>query len=547
MRYLLWLLLLGIANTHSFAQIPAFLPDSVKKSLAHIPESLHDSVYLDIGNAYYSTFTDVGYSRALTCFNEAIRLSEKYQHHAKNIDALYGIGTVYDALGDDYAKALFYYQKAFDLHVRSTKNVPYLWAFNLSYTYNKLGDSLNSTRYIQVVQDSFRKYYPSDMYGWHLGQILTAYIHLQNHNIKGFMREFAKVDTTKAYKDRRFPYGRYFAVCRWRYAYEKGDYRQAIESMTFELANNTTDSAYLLPFLTDAYAKNGDYKAAYYWASQLTDVNKRHLKADAQKDLTVNLLKTDSYIREKERQLLATERRYLWGSLFLLALGASIAAYFWYDNRRDKMELAKRNTEKELLLNEVHHRVKNNLQLLYSLAQLQLPSIEDENSRILWQKNLSQLKTMTLVNEKLRYTEGGNSVVLTEYVHDLTTYFSRLFSTPDKPFIINCPLPTDWIVDADFAIPFGLILSELLVNSYKYKDKSSKNGENNAIDIQIENVTNTHFTCRYTDFGKATDPSVLVTKQVGGIALIRDLTEQLKGNLSITHEPFLSFIFNFPK
>jgi two-component system, sensor histidine kinase PdtaS len=541
------LVFLLLQNSLLLAQDVSFLPDSIKTKLKDLPESQQDSFLSLTGDNYFSQLTVEGYNKALECYKKELEIAEKHRDNRQQAVAYVEIASVYDALGTDRQQALAFFKKAYDLKVQYTiKNMSYV-EYLLAHAYQRVGDSLNSMIFLKLSFDYYvslkqKNKLPKEY--WDEVILQTAYLSLQNKAMPQFIYYFGQVDKTVKYTNTQYPLGRYFAICNARYAYEKGDYQTAIESFKTELGNATTDSSLMLGYLAQAYSKAGNYAAAYEVACQLNTFDALHVKSEAEKDIRVNMLKMDKALEEKAKEALATQKRYLLWGLLGVGLATLVAGYFWWENRKDKIQLAKSNREKELLLNEIHHRVKNNLQLLYSLAQLQLPSIKDDNAKVLWQKNLSQLKTMVLVNDKLRYTEGGNSIVLTDYVNDLTTYFSRLFSTKQKPFVIDAQLPIDWIATAEFAIPFGLILSELLVNSYKYDDKTA---EKTNVIIKIDNTTTHKLTCFYTDFGKMQDPSVIETKEVGGIALIRDLTEQLKGKLTISHEPDLSFSFNFPK
>jgi tetratricopeptide (TPR) repeat protein len=221
------------------------------------------------------------------------------------------------------------------------------------------------------------------------------------------------LDKSYKYVDGTKPFARYFAMCAASYAFETGQYSNAITILHKTLSDNPTDSAVLMQYLAQSYARSGDMAHAYEWMVKLDKLNGRNITLSARKGLVVNLLKTDNILQEKENALLAMEKiskekqnRLLIFGMIFLGFATSIVAFFWYDSFKSRQELAKRNAEKVLLVQEIHHRVKNNLQLMYGLAKIQLPTIIDQNARELWQKNLIQLKSMSLVNEKLYNTEG---------------------------------------------------------------------------------------------------------------------------------------------
>ena len=218
-----------------------------------------------------------------------------------------------------------------------------------------------------------------------------------------------------------------------------------------------------------------------------------------------------------------------------------VSVYFWHSNYKRKIELVKSNKEKTLLIHEVHHRVKNNVQLLYSLAKLQLPNIKDDIARELWLKNLSQLNGMALVNEKLYNTEGVTSFELKEFIPEILTHFKQFQGENDKT-VFNIDIPNDINVRADFAIPFGLILSELVTNSYKHALKN----DNPKIDISVLKKSEKSIEFSYTDFGQLADTHIILNKKTGGTALIRDLVRQLRGKILITNDNHLQYNFSLP-
>jgi two-component sensor histidine kinase len=294
-------------------------------------------------------------------------------------------------------------------------------------------------------------------------------------------------------------------------------------------------------YLAKAYAKNGNFKEAYIWADGLNYYDSRHTKEKHQKDLVVKLLKTENDFLALEKSVKDKQNQYLLLGFILSLLAAGATTYFWYANYKSKIELAKRNEEKAILANEIHHRVKNNLQLLYGLTKLQLPTITDENARDLWQKNLSQLKAMSLVNEKLYNTEGITTVILQDFIAEILVHYKQIQGIEVTPYI-RTAVVENLTVSADFAVPFGLILSELITNSYKYAFKEGKPSISIEISKKAENAI--HFS--YSDSGKLSDTSLIFNKKTGGSALIRDLVRQLKGSLYISNENNLQYNFSLP-
>jgi two-component sensor histidine kinase len=528
------------------AQTLDFIPDSVKVALGNLPESLYDSIYYDLGSVFYAQYNDEGYSRALACFRRGLAYSEKYKNQLLIREGNFLIGTVYDAYKDDPEKVVYYYKKAYDMAVAMKDEESVLGlSYNVAHAYNLQSDFVNSNKYVGVF-DSIRRLDPKSDF-WNRGGILVAYLQIKNKNSSGFIKTFEGLDKNYKYVDGNKPFARYFALCSAFYAFETGNYDNAIKTLHKTLSENPTDSAVLMLYLAQSYARSGDMTNAYEWMVKLDKFNDRNLTLSARRNLLVNLLKTDNALHEKENELLALEKksqekenRFLLLGMIVFVFATGIVAWFWYDNFKDKKELAKRNAEKAVLVQEIHHRVKNNLQLMYGLAKLQLPTITDPTAKNLWQKNLIQLKSMSLVNEKLYNTEGVTSVVIKDFVEEILAYYRQIFSSESLKIETN--IPQNLVVEADFAIPFGLILTELITNSYKYGLQSV----NPSLFIELIKTHDKRFEFRYIDSGKVDDLSIILNKQTGGSALVKDLVRQLKGTMTIKNENNLTYNIVFP-
>src|SRR6202000_1199000 len=104
-------------------------------------------------------------------------------------------------------------------------------------------------------------------------------------------------------------------------------------------------------------------------------------------------------------------------------------------NRRmlkQKQMLAERNTKIQTLINELNHRVKNNLQLLYSLLSLQLPIVRDDASREILKGNIGKIRAMMLVNQKLFSFEKEGSISLCEFISELAAHLQKIYDSKGK-------------------------------------------------------------------------------------------------------------------
>ena len=123
--------------------------------------------------------------------------------------------------------------------------------------------------------------------------------------------------------------------------------------------------------------------------------------------------------------------------------------------------------EKEVLLKEVHHRVKNNLQVISSLLNLQSQHITDKASRAMFEESQSRVRAMALIHEKLYTSEDLAHIDIAEYIHSLTHQLITTYSTIVSRVSMNIAI-TDIFLTVTTAIPCGLIINELVTNALKH-------------------------------------------------------------------------------
>lgn len=135
--------------------------------------------------------------------------------------------------------------------------------------------------------------------------------------------------------------------------------------------------------------------------------------------------------------------------------------------------------EKEVLLKEVHHRVKNNLQVISSILNLQSSYVKDKKSLDLLLESQNRIKSMAFVHESLYQTNDFSNINFSSYVENITSNLVHSYSNPENPPQLNLDL--DLIqLNLDTAIPCGLIINELISNALKYAFKDKKVGQLNV-------------------------------------------------------------------
>jgi two-component sensor histidine kinase len=185
--------------------------------------------------------------------------------------------------------------------------------------------------------------------------------------------------------------------------------------------------------------------------------------------------------------------------------------------------------EKEQLLKEIHHRVKNNMQIIASLLSLQSEKSDDEKFNALLRESRNRINSMALVHEMLYNSEDLSKIELREYIETLCSSVHRSYVSPNAviEFVYDVERHVHFAVDK--MIPIGLILNEAISNSLKhaFPEKTGK------ISIALH-AQNEKYVLSISDNGKGFDIEFDIERDSHlGIQLIFMLTEQLGGKLKV--------------
>jgi PAS domain S-box-containing protein len=186
--------------------------------------------------------------------------------------------------------------------------------------------------------------------------------------------------------------------------------------------------------------------------------------------------------------------------------------------------LTKSLREKELLLKEIHHRVKNNLQLISSLLNLQRSHITSESDAQLFNETQNRIRAMAIVHEKL-YLSGENAKInINDYISEITRYQHMFFPLSSKHIHLNLDI-ADILVNIDMAIAIGLIINELITNSIKHAFRDLDAGR---ISISIGSNEGNVF-IKYSDNGAGISDEYTEGKETLGWIIIKSLVDQHDG------------------
>lgn len=196
--------------------------------------------------------------------------------------------------------------------------------------------------------------------------------------------------------------------------------------------------------------------------------------------------------------------------------------------RERHVEISEKNKRIETLLNEIHHRVKNNLQIIISFLNLQSYKIEDKEQRELFAEAKNRIISMSRIHEMLYLSDSFNSL-------DLNSYLKTLMHDLVQSYAIKEDIRLETNVEKhefniDTLIPLGILLNELFSNSIKHAFKLPPR-QKNMIKVSIIQGNNHQYLLRYYDNGVGFNPEKIDTENSLGWSIIQSLVEQLEGEI----------------
>ena len=320
-----------------------------------------------------------------------------------------------------------------------------------------------------------------------------------------------------------------------------------LELAKLSLVASETDNAVMIfdEFLELEWVNTGYTKLTGY---TLDEVRKR--KGTHLSDLSTNQFVVDhiddcikekqSFIYESEVETKDGEKRWASSTLTPIlnekGLLKNIVVIDTDITLRKNMEEQIRTAleEKGVLLREIHHRVKNNLQIIISLFNLQTSYVQDESAYKALKEGQDRIKSMALIHERFYQTDGLSQIDFDDYIKRLADNLFQSFKVnrDDVALKINAERIS---LDIDTAVPCGLIINEIVSNSLKH---AFKEGQKGIITIELTQTTENNFRMSINDNGIGMPIGFIVDSSDSlGIQLIQALTDQLEGTMKMEGAP----------
>jgi two-component system, sensor histidine kinase PdtaS len=517
--------------------------------------NLHPSqanILTDIANAWYAAGS---YELALRNHFEALQLREQYKARKEIAQSYNNIALVYRSR-KDFSNSLRYNQLSLAIKKElDNKQGVVNSSINIGSCYHYMGKYDSAVYYAdQVIKLAF---VPQDV---HEGKANLAVALIGQHRfaeaekiLTALLQELDKEEEQAAYISCHQGFGTI--------ALQQSKPDEAIDWFTkgADYARRFNDREYVAAFyksIANAYAVKNDFGNAYRYNNlhealkdsllneenirQINEMNAVYEKDKQQQqigELTTKVSTTEEKA-EKDRQL---RNLFLLSSVFLLVL-SGFAFYAYRINKkknallaRQQQEIQQALNEKEVLMREIHHRVKNNLQVVTSLLNLQSHYIDDEKAYSAVQAGRNRVQSMALIHQFL-YREVSNltSLRIKDYISELLAYIED--SNEKEKINISLQQSIDDVeLDIDTVVPLGLIINELVTNAYKYAFAGRSSG---MIRVSFTRQPDTDgYLLRVADDGIGIQEELTMQKNRSfGYRMIRAFTEKLEGKLTFDME-----------
>jgi two-component sensor histidine kinase len=206
------------------------------------------------------------------------------------------------------------------------------------------------------------------------------------------------------------------------------------------------------------------------------------------------------------------------------------------------IKLQKRIDQVQTLIQEIHHRVKNNMLMVTTLLDMQNEEYQDKKVKKALEQCKGRIQSMSLIHEKLYGSENHVDIIVKDYIDQLIDYIELGIKYTTVEIQKEVKIPSDLIFDGETMVPLGLILNELITNSYKYAFRPSRK---NLLKIEIVK-TQSGFELFYSDNGPGIPDSVDFKNSSSlGLKLVMLLAEELHGDVTYKKDDFSRFDITF--
>lgn len=467
------------------------------------------------------------HEKEIEYFKKSIEALEDTNEPVRKGNAHLNLATAYSAKNQD-SKAIQHFQHAMSLYDSANYEVGKTFVYNgFSSFYESKNDYKKSLEYalknIELATKHNMLVQLADAYS-HAGKCYGELDQLENAIV--YFKKAYELDRKGGRLNRSNSWAKQLATI-----YEaKQNHREALKY--FRLHASESDS--LVNKENIEKFKEVELNYAYNQQRMVDS-----LKVAKEKE-TIALKHEQDLLREKQSQ------NVLFFALLLIAVIAIFSFIAFKRKQKQEVALKEKNdviekalNEKQLLLKEINHRVKNNFQIVSSLLEIQSKGIEDEKALKLAQEGRERINSMALIHQRL-YQNDDLLIHFQEYMEKLVGELQYIYG--GKETKVNLDVP-DLTFDIDTAIPLGLIVNELVSNAFKYGFKGEGNQE---LNVQLNKEQDGTYKLKVQDNGVGVPEGFNVEKAKSlGLRLVRRLSKQLHGSMTYANEDGCTFTVLF--
>lgn len=531
--------------------IPAAIPDSARSVIEATPVEKRDSIYRRWGNHFYALYTEDGMNKALECYLAALKIAREYHHHETVRLSYFDVGSVYDAM-NNYRKASAYYELFYNeqLNLNDPKRV-FRSAYNLATVASKASDIPVARKYTTVLVHQISRI-RDDKEFLDRGHLMIANLMSRNHDTAGFIHYYSLLPEHAVFKDDELAYGRLYAEAKSNYQYMKGMGAASLDPLLNEL-RITRDSVPILTLIVSRLEALGNYKDAYSYKKQLDETAARQTSDQIRSDIERRLLGADNELIERKNQLLVLQqkhlldqRRQLYGITAILMIGFLVATYSFFRIKTQNKQIGRQNAQIktqhaniEVLLREVHHRVKNNLQIISSLIELQQLKPDLDPTESIKQVQI-KLQSIALAHELMYRQHHIEQVPLQEYFEQMLQAIQRIYTIPAQRLF--CEIEMNGLeLNLDKLLLLALAIDELVINTLKHAFPYTPDC---TISLSCRQELN-QYIFTYSDNGPGIPANAQTNPgNITGTRLVKNLIKQVGGSMEIRNDnKKLEYIF----
>ena len=495
------------------------------------------------------------YALAINYLQQSYQLYDELKLYKKLIKCSNKIAQVLDSQ-QDYKSAFEYFKKTLTLSLKHDfpEYAAYSYISMANYQNGRLGDYKNALENYKKGIALCKKLKLDDAYYDGLLNLSGLYKNSGNYD-----KSLENLQEPINYYHKNNTYGGYAEAMalekKGEILYEKKDYAQAqqITLKSLQLVDNQPQSLELRVEVTDLlrkiYDAQNNIPAAYQTQKQwrvlydtLTNQNARKTVATLQTQFET--VQKETQIKELDEQNHAQQTQLIWAISGLTVLLISLIGGFYLYRKlnQNKLKVEEQSQQMTTLMKELHHRVKNNLAIVSSLLSMQSNRLEDKNAAKAVREGQMRVQAMSLIHQRLYKTDDVSTVNIKDYFTELAESLMQAYGYSSDDFELNIEVENP-ALDVDLAIPLGLIVNELITNSFKYAYEGI---ERPSLHISLKNDKN--ITLKIQDNGIGIDEKLVSQKSNSfGQKLIKGLSKQLKGTYKFENNRGTYFELNIPK